>query len=90
MTTTSQTRVLETLSETRCFGGRMGFYRHASEVNDCDMRFGVRAKLASGKASVFLCSHIVAANAVNDGVEGFILTDQGADDRCPSVLGALD
>lgn len=41
MTTTSKTRVLETLSETRCFGGRMGFYRHASEVNDCDMRFGV-------------------------------------------------
>ena len=41
MTATSETRVLETLSETRCFGGRMGFYRHRSEVNDCDMRFGV-------------------------------------------------
>ncbi len=41
MTMTRKTRVLETLSETRCFGGRMGFYRHASEVNDCDMRFGV-------------------------------------------------
>ena len=41
MTTTSKTGVLETLSETRCFGGRMGFYRHSSEVNDCDMRFGV-------------------------------------------------
>ena len=34
-------RVLETLSETRCFGGRMGFYRHSSRVNRCDMRFGV-------------------------------------------------
>lgn len=32
---------LETLSETRCFGGRIGFYRHRSEVNDCDMRFAV-------------------------------------------------
>lgn len=32
---------IETLNETRCFGGRIGFYRHASTVNDCDMRFSV-------------------------------------------------
>ena len=32
---------LETLSETRCFGGKMGFYRHSSSVNDCDMQFSV-------------------------------------------------
>ena len=32
---------LETLSETNCFGGRMGFYRHASAVNNCDMQFAV-------------------------------------------------
>ena len=32
---------LETLSETGCFGGRIGFYKHASEVNDCDMQFAV-------------------------------------------------
>ena len=32
---------LETLSETRCFGGRIGFYRHRSTVNDCDMQFSV-------------------------------------------------
>jgi S-formylglutathione hydrolase len=32
---------LETLSETGCFGGRMGFYRHASEINNCDMQFAV-------------------------------------------------
>ena len=32
---------IETLSETRCFGGRIGFYRHASEANHCDMRFSV-------------------------------------------------
>ena len=38
MTTTS---ALETLSETSCFGGRIGFYRHASSVNRCDMRFSV-------------------------------------------------
>ncbi len=32
---------LETISETTCFGGRIGFYRHASKANHCDMRFSV-------------------------------------------------
>ena len=32
---------IETLSETNCFGGRIGFYRHTSSVNQCDMRFSV-------------------------------------------------
>ena len=32
---------IETISETNCFGGKMGFYRHASHVNDCDMQFAV-------------------------------------------------
>ena len=32
---------IETLSETGCFGGRIGFYQHRSAVNNCDMRFSV-------------------------------------------------
>lgn len=32
---------IETISETRCFGGTLGFYRHASSVNRCDMQFAV-------------------------------------------------
>ena len=32
---------IETISETNCFGGRVGFYRHKSAVNRCDMRFSV-------------------------------------------------
>jgi S-formylglutathione hydrolase len=32
---------IETLNETSCFGGRIGFYRHRSTVNDCDMQFSV-------------------------------------------------
>lgn len=45
---------VETLSETRCFGGTMGFYRHASQVNHCDMRFGVYVppQAASGRVPV--------------------------------------
>ena len=37
MTTTT----IETLSETNCFGGRIGFYKHPSDANRCDMRFSV-------------------------------------------------
>ena len=45
---------IETLSETRCFGGRIGFYRHASAVNHCDMRFSVFVppQAAAGKVPV--------------------------------------
>jgi len=32
---------LETLSETSCFGGKIGFYRHVSHANNCDMQFSV-------------------------------------------------
>ena len=32
---------IETISETNCFGGKIGFYRHASETNHCDMQFSV-------------------------------------------------
>ena len=32
---------IETVSETRCFGGTQGTYRHASAANKCDMQFGV-------------------------------------------------
>jgi len=32
---------IEKISETGCFGGTMGFYRHASAANNCDMQFAV-------------------------------------------------
>jgi S-formylglutathione hydrolase len=45
---------IETLSETNCFGGRMGFYRHTSHVNNCDMQFSVFVppQAADGKVPV--------------------------------------
>lgn len=45
---------LETLSETNCFGGHIGFYRHASAVNNCDMQFSVFVppQAARGKVPV--------------------------------------
>jgi S-formylglutathione hydrolase len=32
---------IETISEHPCFGGEVGFYRHASDVNNCNMQFSV-------------------------------------------------
>ena len=45
---------IETLSETSCFGGTIGFYRHSSAVNHCDMRFSVFVppQAAHGKVPV--------------------------------------
>jgi S-formylglutathione hydrolase len=45
---------IETISETRCFGGKMGFYRHRSKVNHCDMQFAVFTppQAANGKVPV--------------------------------------
>lgn len=45
---------IETLSETHCFGGKIGFYRHASTVNNCDMQFSVFVppQAAAGKVAV--------------------------------------
>ena len=45
---------IETISETSCFGGTMGFYSHKSHVNNCDMRFSVFVppQAARGKVPV--------------------------------------
>ena len=43
---------LETLSETRCFGGKMGFYRHSSSANNCDMQFSVFVPPQAGDGAV--------------------------------------
>ncbi len=45
---------IETLSETRCFGGKIGFYRHSSATNNCDMQFSVFVppQAAHGKVPV--------------------------------------
>ncbi len=45
---------IETLSETGCFGGKIGFYRHTSTVNNGDMQFSVFVppQAANGKVPV--------------------------------------
>ena len=43
---------LETLSETGCFGGKIGFYKHTSSANNCDMQFSVFVPPQAGSAKV--------------------------------------
>ncbi len=43
---------IETLSEHACFNGTVGFYRHRSDVNDCDMRFSVFVPPQAARAKV--------------------------------------
>lgn len=39
---------LETLSETKCFGGTVGFYKHQSSATNCAMQFSVYQPLGEG------------------------------------------
>jgi len=43
---------VETISEHRCFGGKVGYYQHRSTVNDCDMRFAVYVPPAASRGPV--------------------------------------
>lgn len=43
---------IETISETSCFGGTMGFYSHPSSVNNCDMRFSVFVPPQAAQGSI--------------------------------------
>jgi len=39
---------MEIVATHRCFGGTLGYYRHASKANACDMRFSVFQPLGDG------------------------------------------
>lgn len=43
---------IETLSETSSFGGKIGFYKHASMTNNCDMQFSVFVPPAASSGKV--------------------------------------
>ena len=43
---------LETISAHRCFGGTVGYYRHRSTANDCEMRFAVYTPPAASRGPV--------------------------------------
>ena len=43
---------IEKISEHGCFGGKVGFYRHTSSANNCDMQFSVFTPASDGPLPV--------------------------------------
>lgn len=49
---------IETLGEHAAFGGKMGFYKHASEANSCDMQFSVFQPAQAVETSVPVVTYL--------------------------------
>ena len=75
---------METLSEHRAFGGTMGFYRHASSANGCDMRFSVFVPPQASKRSVPVLTYLAGLTCTE---ETFMI--KGGAQRMASELGLM-
>lgn len=62
---TAATR-LETISEHRCFGGTVGYYRHRSEVNDCEMRFAAFVPPGASSGSVPVVTYLAGLTCTEE------------------------
>ena len=75
---------METLSEHRAFGGTMGFYRHASSANGCDMRFSVFVPPQASERSVPVLTYLAGLTCSE---ETFMI--KGGAQRMASELGLM-
>ena len=57
---------METISEHRAFGGKVGFYRHRSEANDCDMQFSVFQPPRAGQSSVPVLTYLAGLTCTEE------------------------
>lgn len=57
---------LETLSEHASYGGRTGFYRHASSVNACDMQFAVYVPPQAGSGPVPVLTYLAGLTCTEE------------------------
>lgn len=57
---------LETISAHRCFGGTVGYYRHRSEVNDCEMRFAVFVPPAASSGPVPVVTYLAGLTCTEE------------------------
>lgn len=57
---------LETIGEHRSFGGKVGFYRHRSAVNDCEMRFAVYTPPAASHGPVPLVTWLAGLTCTEE------------------------
>lgn len=57
---------IEKLSEHGCYGGTVGFYRHRSDVNGCDMRFSVFVPAAARSARVPVLTYLAGLTCTEE------------------------
>jgi S-formylglutathione hydrolase len=57
---------IETLGEHRSFGGTVGFYRHRSEANNCDMRFSVFVPPAAAEGRVPVLTYLAGLTCTEE------------------------
>jgi S-formylglutathione hydrolase len=75
---------IETVSETRCFGGTQGTYRHASESTRCEMQFAVFVPPQAAEAPVPVVTFLSGLTCTEDN----FMTKAGAQ-RYAAELGIM-
>ena len=75
---------IETISEHACFGGQVGFYRHASDVNHCDMQFSVFVPSQAEKGPVPVVTYLSGLTCTE---ETFMI--KGGAQRIAAELGLM-
>ena len=75
---------LETIGEHGCFGGKVGFYRHASAVNDCNMQFSVFVPPQAEKSPVPVLTYLAGLTCTE---ETFMI--KGGAQRMAAELGIM-
>ena len=75
---------IETLSEHRAFGGTVGFYKHRSDANDCDMQFSVYVPPQAAEGDVPAVTYLAGLTCT----EETFMIKAGAQ-RIASELGLL-
>jgi S-formylglutathione hydrolase len=75
---------IETISEHACFGGKVGFYRHTSAVNNCEMQFSVFVPPQAGDQAVPVVTFLSGLTCT----EETFMTKSGAQ-RIAAELGIM-
>ncbi|MFQ5983618.1 MAG: S-formylglutathione hydrolase, partial [Woeseiaceae bacterium] len=75
---------LETISEHACFGGKVGFYRHRSSVNNCDMRFAAFVPPQAAESKVPVLTYLAGLTCTE---ETFMI--KGGAQRIAAELGLM-
>lgn len=75
---------IETIAKHACFGGQLGFYRHASDVNNCSMQFSVFVPGIAGADTLPVVTYLAGLTCTE---ETFMV--KGGAQRIAAELGVI-